>query len=142
MPGTRLYGIVDCARDPRLHALVQDCPQKACLFAGQLEPVLEKVSPWLVALGPDVPLETVWKAHGRGRSWGILVETGLDLASLRRHLRQFLQARLPDGEIALFRFYDPRVWRAYWPSLTQDEQARWTGPGVRFIAEPEPEGVA
>ena len=57
---------------------------------------------------------------------------------LRRHLRKFLQAQFPDGQVVVFRFYDPRVWRTYWPTLTPDERAAWTTGGlIEFIAEPE-----
>ena len=47
------------------------------------------------------------------------------MADVRRHLRQFLQAQLPDGRVVLFRFYDPRVWRTYLPTCEPAELQRW-----------------
>jgi len=47
------------------------------------------------------------------------------MTDVRRHLRQFLQAQLPDGRVVLFRFYDPRVWRTYLPTCEPVELQRW-----------------
>jgi hypothetical protein len=75
---------------------------------------------------------------GWGQAWGILLRSPLELDPLRRHLRKFLLAQLPDGEAVFFRFYDPRVWRTYWPSCTPEEQAKWLEGIDEFIAEPAP----
>jgi len=47
----------------------------------------------------------------------------------------FLLAQLPDGNAVFFRYYDPRVWRVYWPTCTPDEKAKWMEGVEEFIAE-------
>lgn len=38
-----------------------------------------------------------------------LIETSLSKQALIKHLQPFLQAEMPNGELALFRFYDPFI---------------------------------
>lgn len=132
---SRLYGIVDTARDAQLYPLVMDSPVHACLFAGELEEPLNRTAPYLVQLTKDTPLKSIWRAQGWGQAWGILLRSPLELKDLRKHLRKFLLAQLPDGNTVLFRFYDPRVWRTYWPSCTEDEKRVWLQGVDSFIAE-------
>src|ERR1700674_3223295 len=110
---TALFGLIDTARDPQLYGLVTASPEHACLFGGPIKTPLERNSPYIVGLAPDTALFAAWRDHGWDQSWGIYCRSQLQLADVRRHLRQFLQAQLPDGEVVLFRFYDPRVWRTY-----------------------------
>ena len=135
----KLYGIVDTARDPKLYALVIQSPNYDCLFAGKLAEPLKRTAPYLVELTDDTPLKNIWRTEGWGMAWGILVKSDAELKDLRRHLRKFLLAQLPDGDTVLFRFYDPRVWRTYWQASTPEEQQQWLNGVEEFIAEPEPE---
>ena len=130
-----LYGIVDTARDPRLHRLVRASPHFACLFEGKIEPPLDSAAPYLVELTDGTPLKDIWRSEGWGKAWGILVKSALPLKELRRHLRKFLLVQLPDGQVVFFRFYDPRVWRTYWPTCTPEEQAKWMAGAEEFVAE-------
>lgn len=134
---SKLYGILDSARDPKLYPLLIQSPNYDCLFAGKLAESLKRAAPYLVELTDDTPLKHVWRTEGWGKAWGILVKSSLELKDLRRHLRKFLLAQLPSGETMLFRFYDPRVWRTYWATLTPEEQADWLAGADEFIAEPE-----
>lgn len=133
---SQLYGVVDCARDPRLYDLVQSCPEQTCLFSGRLTEKLVRASPHLVRLGQDTPFTLIWRSEGWGKAWGILLRSDLDIVRLRRHLKKFLTAELPTGQKVLFRFYDPRVWRVYWPSLTDDERSAWLDGVESFTVEP------
>lgn len=133
---SKLYGIVDTARDPSLYPLVTQSPSYDCLFAGNLAEPLKRTAPYLVELTDITPLKGVWRAVGWGKAWGILVKSPLDLKDLRRHLRKFLLAQLPDGEAVLFRFYDPRVWRGYWHSCEEQHRVSWLTGIDEFIAEP------
>jgi hypothetical protein len=64
------------------------------------------------------------------------------IAEVRRHFRNFLQAMLPNRRVALFRFYDPRVWRVYLPTCNADELARWFQMVEEFVAEtPDGQGM-
>ncbi len=134
---SRLYGIVDTARDPRLYPLVIQSPSYECLYAGEIKEPLDRAAPYLVELTDETPLKEIWRTEGWGQAWGILIRSSLELKALRRHLRKFLMAQLPDGRAVLFRFYDPRVWRTYWPTCTPEEQAQWLNGVDEFIAEPE-----
>lgn len=136
----RLYGIVDTARDPALHPLVLTCPERVCLFAGEIKPPLHRVAPYLVRLTPEARLTHAWRGEGWGRSWGILCLSQEDLGGLRRHFRRFLQASLPDGQVVLFRFYDPRVFRPYVATLNDDERRQWFAAVDEFRVETEDGG--
>lgn len=131
-----LYGIVDTARDPRLHRLVTASPNHACLFEGEIAEPLDSAAPYLVEITDDTPLKAAWRGEGWGKAWGILVKSSLPLKELRRHLRKFLMAQLPDGQVVFFRYYDPRVWRVYWPTCNDEERARWLEGVDEFVAEP------
>lgn len=129
------YAVIDCARDERLMALVQACREHVCLLMGELSPALQAASPWLVKIHETDPLMGIWQTHGRGDHWGIMCETGMSLADLRRHFRRFLQAKLPDGTIALFRFYDPRVFNTYIRAALPEERAPWFNGVQQYAVE-------
>lgn len=120
-----LFGIVDAARDARLYDLVQAASEKVCLFAGELAEPLARTAPYLCVLAGGEPLFTAWRDEGWGRSWGITFRSAAALTDLRRQFRRHLQAMLPDGTVALFRFYDPRVWRTYLPTCAPEDLAAW-----------------
>ena len=132
-----LYAIVDAAQDESLYALIQECPEQVCLFAGTLAHPLELVAPYLVRLAPDTRLAREWQRTGWGMNWGILLRSARNLEELRRHFRQFLQAMLPDGQIVLFRFYDPRVFRTYLPTLKGEDRVVWFEGIEEFRLETE-----
>jgi hypothetical protein len=126
-----VYAIVDTARDPRLYDLVMQCRERVCLFSGKLEPPLDRAAPYLVKMETGSPLDLAWRSEGVGQSWGIFCRSSASLEELRKHFRKFLMAKLPDGNAVMFRFYDPRVWRTYWPSCNEQELALW----LEFVSE-------
>lgn len=132
-----LYGLIDAARDPQLFSIIKQCPEHACLFGGPIQPPLDQVAPYIVQATPDNPLFHAWRERGWGQSWGIWCRATAPLPDVRRHLRKFLQAQLPDGEVTLFRFYDPRVWRVYLPTCNAEELAQWFFGIEEFAAETE-----
>lgn len=132
------YAIIDCAQDPRLVDLVRACATRICLFKGRdLDPGLLGVAPWLVRIDPAEPLLPTWQQHGHAGSWGLLALSDRPIESLQSHFRRFLQARLPDGTIALFRFYDPRVFNTYIRTATADEREPWFKAVQQFSVEGE-----
>jgi hypothetical protein len=135
MPQARWYAVIDGARDPRLAQLVQSCRQHLCLMKGDLHPDVLDVAPWLVRIDDGDPLIPTWQQHGQGQSWGIMLCSTREIEGLREHLRTFLQAMLPDGMMALFRFYDPRVFNTYIRAATPDERTPWFDGVVQFNAE-------
>jgi hypothetical protein len=120
-----LFAIVDTARDKKLYGLVAPEKEQQCLFAGELDPVLARASPYLVRLDEGSALMEAWRREGWGQAWGILLRSPHPFNDVRRHFRNFMQAKLPDGAIVLFRFYDPRVWRTYLPTCEGETLASW-----------------
>lgn len=132
---THWYALVDAAQDARLHGLIAQCDTRCCLFSGRLSPRFAAAAPWLVRIDPREPLVQIWQAHGRGRNWGVLCEAEGGLEPLRRHFRRFLQAALPDGTVAQFRFYDPRVFLAYLRGAQAEERRPWFENIRQFVVE-------
>ncbi|WP_425229573.1 DUF4123 domain-containing protein [Sphingomonas sp.] len=131
------FAVIDTAQDERLHPLVEQCADRVCLLSGDLAPVLAAASPWLVTIDEREPLIGRWQEHGAGQNWGVLIETTLSLDGLRKHLRRFLQVMLPDGTQALFRFFDPRVFRIYLPAAPPEQQRQWFEEVRQFSVEGE-----
>ncbi len=119
------FAVVDAASDPKLHGLITASSAWVCLFAGQVPEVLAAASPHLVKLIPGEPLFEAWKAEGRGKNWGVMLRSPRTIEALRRHFRQFLQAKMPDGRVVMFRYFDPRVFNVYIRAATPDEQMPW-----------------
>jgi len=134
------FALIDTAQDSALFGLVKRCRQISCLFAGDVPLEMAAASPWLVRIDDRDPLMPAWQDHGAGCNWGWLCESRVDFDALRRHFRKFLQARLPDGTVALFRFYDPRVFNTYIRAATPEERALWFD-GVKQYSVEGAEGV-
>ena len=134
----QVHAVVDAARDPRLIGLLDTTGlERCCLFAGPLSPALRAAAPHLVHLAPDARFTRAFLQLGWGRSWGVLTVAPPDvtLQQLRKHLRALLRVRDESGRSLLFRFYDPRVLRAYLPSCTATESLQVFGPVHRFVCE-------
>lgn len=48
------------------------------------------------------------------------------------HLEAQLDIALPDGTLALMRFFDPRAWLRYAGVLTVDQQLQLLGPALEW----------
>ncbi len=135
--GAPLFMVVDAARDemilPRLAALEGQVPLD-CLWQGESADEHADVAPYLVALPDDGAADRL-AADGWGRAWGIFVSSLLSPGALRRHLRRFTMVRLPDGEAAFFRFYDPRVLRPFLPTCDAEQTGRLFDGVACFLAE-------
>lgn len=131
-----LYAILDAAREPsvvdRLKASGLD---HQSLYDGEKGEQLAPFGPWLVKFAPGAALLENLVRDGWGNSWGVYLTCELGLADVRRHLRKFLMAKLPDGRQVYFRYYDPRVLRTYLPTCLPDEMASFFGPVRRYILE-------
>ena len=138
-----MYGVLDCSRAPELYEHARRLwPESSdCLFEGRLHEEVRSVSPFVVELSPSDPLSRLWRAQGWGQAWGILISSRADLAAVRRRLRHFTQVRLPDGGgPVLFRFWDPRVFRTYLPTVGTTELRGWFQDIDRYIVE-TPDGA-
>ncbi|HQT86275.1 MULTISPECIES: DUF4123 domain-containing protein [Acidiphilium] len=131
-----MFAIIDPARDH----LIYDCmmvlaPDAACLFTGDVPDVVRRTSPHLLGMPPNSAILAWWRAEGLGKAWGIAGETAVPFGELLAHLRTLLRARLPNGELLLFRFWDPRVLRLYLSSCNPTALADFMGPIERFFVE-------
>ncbi len=136
-----IWMILDGARDRMIFSMLLDCHlQYSCLYSQLRSPALELAAPYLVQLeyrdrNTQRILERTW-----GNSWGIFLKCDLRLDGLRRHLRQFLVVRGPQGDRLVFRYYDPRVLRVYLPTCTTEELRSVFGPIQLFWTEGEAAG--
>ena len=128
--------IVDAARDRRVFPLLLDCRlEQACLYSGPLNPALELAAPYLIQLEYEDGdtrrlLEQAW-----GNNWGVFLKSDTRMDKLRRHLQGFLLVLDPRGKRMVFRYYDPRVLRAYLPTCTVEELRTVYGPVECFWTE-------
>jgi hypothetical protein len=134
------YTILDGAGIPTLRDKFFDAPEvkHACLFAGDLEPDMAEVAPYLVQLEPDSDFAD-WVMSGWGEHWGIyaVVPAEMDLAAVRRHLRKLNMVYGPDNQPLFFRWYDPRVMRMVLPTCDAGQLQEMFGPVLRFVLEGE-----
>ena len=109
--------------------------EHASLYEGEEGEELSAYGPWLARIPADHPYLENLVRDGWGKGWGVFLSCHLAFPELRRHLRQFLMAKLPDGRQVCFRYYDPRVLRTYLPTCTADEMAKFVGPIERLYSE-------
>jgi len=107
------------------------------LYEGWSKAQLALFAPYLVSLPPRLKLLEELVSKGWGKSWGIYLTCNLPFHEVRHHFRQFLILNMPDGDPVYFRFYDPRVLRAYLPTCRPEEISQFFGPVWRFAAEDE-----
>jgi len=130
-----VWAILDCARDPRIYlALLESRLEFRCLYSGRLPRALEMVAPHLVELFPSNRLTARMLDEGWGQAWGVFLKID-DPSNLRHHLRKLLKVKDERGQRLLFRFYDPRVLRAYLPTCLPAELKQVFGPVVSYLTE-------
>ncbi len=133
-----VYGILDGASIPGLlPALEEHQPQHLCLYRGELDPELAMTAPYLARLEPESAFTRWILGKGWGQHWGILAVSRADLRELRRHFRSLLMVYGPDTQPLYFRYYDPRVLRAYLPICEPGQASALFGPVRRYLAEGE-----
>lgn len=136
-PGN-LYGILDAARDPGLFPWIESCrEEKQSLFDGTAAIELEEQAPYLLRFSPGSSAlrELVFECWGA--SCGVFLSSPAAFPEVRKHLRRFLKVEFEgEGEV-YFRFYDPRILRAFLPSCTSQQVSGFFGPVTAFHVEGE-----
>lgn len=136
-----LFVVLDGASVPNLPMQLYSLePEFLCLYRGQLDPDLAEVAPYLVRLERDSDFTDWVLREGWGNHWGIFLGTSADLRTLRGHFRRFLIVYDSTGKPMYFRYYDPRVLRAYLPTCQPNELAELFGPVDSYLAEDEHPG--
>ena len=133
-PGIKVYAIIDGARNEKIYPAVKECTLEwACLYLGKIAPELEQVAPYLVKLEKENPLTTQLAMEGWADHWGIYFWAPAELEDLRHHFRKFLTVSDESGKQFVFRYYDPRVFRAFLPTCLPAEAEALFGPVQEFI---------
>ncbi len=134
------YAVLDGARDSRIAGLARG-ELVRCLYRGTLPKELGEAAPHLMRVWPgNEPSERFFK-QGWHDAWGVLLAYTGPIKVLYRHLRRFLRARTEDGRMLLFRWYDPRVLRAWLPTCTPEEIEFFFGPIEAIAVEDEAPGA-
>ncbi len=128
----KTYAVIDGAQVVELQERLQGSQQNfVCLWSGQLASDLQQVAPYLVQLKRDCEF-TLWLLeNGWSNSWNIFLSTRSSMKMLRKQLRKFLTVVAEDGETLVFRFYDPRVMKAFMRNIdAQQSQQLFQGIAV------------
>lgn len=132
-----LYAVLDAARSPRVLELLRDSgEQYESLYEGAAAEDLAGQAPYLVTIPAHSWLLEDLLAEGWGKSWGIWAAVNIDFRELRHHFRKFLLVEIGARKF-YFRFYDPRVLRAFLPTCDLQQLAEFQGPVRRFFLEDE-----
>ncbi len=135
-----VYAVLDGARDARIVPMIKasGLPYK-CLYEGDLPDEILRVAPYVVGLKPNAAFTRALLKEGWGNSWGIFVTVPKPavVETVRRTMRKYLQVQGPAGQKLLFRFYDPRVMRAYLPSCNPFEAKIIFGSATEILCEEE-----
>jgi len=142
-PGVGAFAVVDAARWPAAQRFLHESGEPYTLLAsGDLDTEIEAVSPHLVTLREDSSVFDTLFDEGWGQARGVFVAADASLSDLRAHLAALAYFTDAEGMAMLFRFYDPRVLRTYWPEAAAAAAAALFGEAViRYLAEDEDGGV-
>jgi len=137
--GAFIYAVLDGARNlDTLPMLEESDASFLCVYTGRLDPEVAVTAPYLVELREEDDMFDIIFDEGWGDSRGIFLVSDHRLRSVRRHLRSLSYAEMPDGEMVLFRFYDPRALRTFMPVATDEQrQAMFAGVVDLFLLENE-----
>ncbi len=134
-----VHAILDAARSPRILQVLREAVEEhRSLYEGVEGETLDDVAPYLVRLEAGSRLLGQLVREGWTRRWGDYTEGAVQRRELRRHLRRFLMVEDEKTSAPLyFRFYDPGVLRAFWPTCSRRQAAELLGPLAAFLVEGE-----
>lgn len=136
-----VYALLDAAREPSIVATLEGGPSVyQCLYEGEKAQELRAYAPYLAELSPGSPLLDSLAEEAVGKCYCVFATSSRPFAEVRSHFRRFLLVQMEDGKEAYFRFYDPRVLRAFLPACTREELAEFFGPIRALWVEGREEG--
>ncbi len=134
--GRNLFAVVDACDEPQVLGKIAALGESGtCLYAGNAKEKFRDIAPYLVTADQDL-LKWVEQSLA-GRPWGLFLVSDAPMLEVRRHLRRFLLAKLPDQRTVYFRFYDPRVISTFIRNSSEQERADFFGPIERLIVPNE-----
>jgi Domain of unknown function (DUF4123) len=126
---SNLFAVIDRCDAPEAARLIAQAGQRSCcLFPEEAERKYPDAAPYLIEVSEPL-LDPVLSLLA-SKPQGILAASKTPLIGLRHQFRYFTSATLPDGKTWLFRFYDPRVLRAFIHSCSPDELRCFYGPSA------------
>ena len=141
------YAVVDLAAAPALapHVMGRLSQEAQTLFAPNMHVNILRVGPWLARLERVPELEAAIDALPPDTPWGYVLETSIDIVSLRRALRRYNYVRVPNQpKPVLFRYWDPRVMKTFISVATREQRDvlfefinRIEGPGGLYAVKPK-----
>ena len=132
-----LFGVFDAARDDRVLVLLREAEDEhRSLYEGLKGRALDDVAPYLVRFVPGSRLLRALVEEGWGKGWGLYLTSDRPGMDVRRHLRRFLIAADDTTNKRLyFRYYDPRIFRDFWPLATPRQRDDLLGEMGQFVVE-------
>ena len=133
-----IFAVFDAARMGQAMEQAQLLsPDYTSLYKGHSGAVLAPFAPYLFPFASETALSRWFFSHGWGQAWGIFCYSTATAHEVARHLRRFLKVGLEAGKPFYFRFYDPRVLRAFLPSCDAPQLRLFFGPIDYFWVEDE-----
>lgn len=135
--------ILDAARDYMRIGMARIVShQFANLFIGEKGERLDHVAPHMFTCDGGGTLEHMTLSGERPDEVGIVAESDTDFPTVFKHFRRLLTVvRERDHKRVLFRFYDPRVLRAFLPVCTTQELSQFFGPVQTFRCQGDDPGA-
>jgi hypothetical protein len=136
-PRLNAYAVLDGASNLALLShLHRERPEFECLYFGELAPDVAACAPYLVRLQPKTAF-CEWAVNQcRGGHPGIFALSPTDIRGMRHHFRKLNMVYDPATQRPLlFRYYDPRVLRAFLPTCDKTQSAEFFGPVQAYFAE-------
>ncbi len=133
------YFVIDACDEPQVPQLVKQLGSDLAvsLYRGWTETYYWALAPYLFRANSTL---FQWVQENLpGKPWGIALKCSADLPTVRKHLRRFLQVKLPDHRKVLFRFYDPRPLPAFLNSSSTEQLSAFFGPIESLLCPGEKE---
>lgn len=130
-----LFAMLDGAAFPNILAVLSELNSPySCINRGELTFEEAITAPYLIPIAPN-SASLKWFLQTWGQHCGVLLTADCDLTALRDHFRQFLIVYDQQGQPMKFRFYDPRVLRAFFHICSRDQYQLFFGPVQQFFLE-------
>ncbi|GAB6111052.1 DUF4123 domain-containing protein [Desulfomicrobium salsuginis] len=108
-----IYLLMDGARFKNIHAFIyeqEERPDYIPLYRGTYFETALEVSPCLVRITNREDGLLPWYAgETEDKRKAMLLVSDLPLKDLTVHFQEYLEAKLPNYDVVLFRFYDPKI---------------------------------
>ncbi|MBA1233300.1 DUF4123 domain-containing protein [Stutzerimonas nitrititolerans] len=127
LEGIDFYILLDGAALSALRLIYQhdDAPEIELLYRDTRHDAALEVSPVLYRLNES---SRMWDVQEQWQPAALIIESREGMDALANHLRSLLSVKMPSGEFAYCRFYDPSLTERFCNNLTQDELDAWLGP--------------